>query len=72
MVTVTGEKDKPEPLQNVDIAQHLARHGLAVELRTIVGGDLDVASALLSDAADRATGLFVMGGMAIPDCASSF
>ena len=62
VVTVSGEKDKPEPLQNVDIAQHLARHGLAVELRTIVGGNLDVANALLSDAADRATGLFVMGG----------
>jgi len=35
---------------------------LAVELRTIVGGNLDVANALLSDAADRATDLFVMGG----------
>ena len=62
VVTVTGEKDKPQPLQNVDIAQHLARHGLSVELRSIVGGNVDVANVLLSDAADRATDLIVMGG----------
>jgi nucleotide-binding universal stress UspA family protein len=62
VVTVTGEKHKPQPLQNVNIAKHLARHGLSVELRTIAGSNVDVANAILSDAADRATDLIVMGG----------
>ena len=62
VVTVIGEKDKVDALQNAAIAQHLSRHGLSVELRMIAVGNLDVANAVLSDAADRGTDLIVMGG----------
>ena len=62
VVIVGAEKDKTGAIQGVDIAQHLARHGLNVELRQIPADDLDVANAVLSDAADRGTDLIVMGG----------
>jgi nucleotide-binding universal stress UspA family protein len=62
LVTVGGEKHKTHEIQGADIAHHLARHGLNVELRNITIGDLDVANAILSDAADRSADLIVMGG----------
>ena len=49
-------------IQGADIAQHLSRHGLNVELRRISAGDVDVANVILSDAADRDADLIVMGG----------
>lgn len=45
-----------------DIAQHLARHGLHVEVQHIVSPDLDVANTILSQAADSAADFLVMGG----------
>ena len=45
-----------------DIAHHLARHGLNVELREIAAGDLDIANVILSHAADAGSDLIVMGG----------
>ena len=62
VVTVTGEKDNADAMQGVDIAQHLARHGLNVDVRQITVGDLDVTNAILSDAADHDTDFIVMGG----------
>ena len=43
------------------MGQHLARHGLKVEVNRISDGDIDVADALLSHAADT-TDFIVMGG----------
>ncbi len=48
--------------QGADIAHHLARHGLNVELRNIAAGDVDVPNVILSDAADHDADLIVMGG----------
>jgi nucleotide-binding universal stress UspA family protein len=63
VTTVGGEqKHKADTIQGADIAHHLARHGLNVELRNITVGDVDVANAILSDAADRDADLIVMGG----------
>ena len=62
VVTVGPEKGKTGSIQGIDIAHHLARHGLNVELRSITAGNLDVANAILSDAADRDVDLIVMGG----------
>ena len=62
VVTVSGEKYKRDAIPGADIAQHLARHGLNIELRQIAAGGLDVANAILSDAADRGADLIVMGG----------
>jgi nucleotide-binding universal stress UspA family protein len=45
-----------------DIAQHLARHALKVEVKQIVGADIDVTNMILSYASDASTDLIVMGG----------
>ncbi len=44
------------------MGQHLARHGLKVEVQRIPRGDVDVADALLSHAADSGADFMVMGG----------
>ena len=62
VVTIDAGKDRSGEIKGVDIAQHLARHGLNVELRRINAGDVDVANVILSDAADRDADFIVMGG----------
>ena len=62
VVTIAAGKDRTGEIKGVDIAQHLARHGLNVELRRINAGDVDVANVILSDAADRDADFIVMGG----------
>ena len=62
VVTISTGKDKSGEIKGVDIAQHLARHGLNVELRAINAGDVDVPNVILSDAADRDADFIVMGG----------
>jgi nucleotide-binding universal stress UspA family protein len=44
-----------------DIALHLARHGIKVEVQRIETRELDVANAILSHVADRGSDLLVMG-----------
>jgi nucleotide-binding universal stress UspA family protein len=44
------------------MAQHLARHGLNVEVKRSVLADIDVAEMILSHAADAGTDFIVMGG----------
>ena len=44
------------------LPEHLARHGIKVELKRIVRGDIDVANLILSHAADTSADLIVMGG----------
>lgn len=62
VVIVTNERGKDDEIEGVDIAQHLARHGLKVEVHRIGGGGIDVADALLSHAADSGADFIVMGG----------
>jgi nucleotide-binding universal stress UspA family protein len=62
VVTILGEKGKSDELPGADIAQHLARHGLKVELRRVSFGETDVADNLLSLAADLSADFLVMGG----------
>jgi nucleotide-binding universal stress UspA family protein len=62
VVIVSNDKGKNDELPGADIAQHLARHGLTVELKRIVSPDTDVASTLLSHAADTSADFMVMGG----------
>jgi nucleotide-binding universal stress UspA family protein len=44
-----------------DIALHLARHGIKVEVQRIETRELDVANAILSHLADRGSDLLIMG-----------
>ena len=61
VVTVENRERRNE-LVGAKIAAHLARHGLKVELKPIVSPELDVADAILSNAADSSADLIVMGG----------
>jgi nucleotide-binding universal stress UspA family protein len=61
VVMVTGEEGKRDAVPGADIGQHLARHGLAVEVKRIVAKG-DVQGTLLSYAADSNADMIVMGG----------
>jgi nucleotide-binding universal stress UspA family protein/uncharacterized membrane protein (Fun14 family) len=62
VVIVANEPGKRDEIPGADMGQHLARHGLKVDVNRLVGGDIDVADALLSHAADFAADFIVMGG----------
>ena len=62
VIIVANERDKQYEIEGVDMDQHLARHGLNVDVKRIDYGDLDVADALLSHAADYDADFIVMGG----------
>ncbi len=54
------------PLPGADIAAHLARHRVEVEVHAIEAGRMETGDALLSFAADRGRDLLVMGAYAHP------
>jgi nucleotide-binding universal stress UspA family protein len=62
IVIIANDPGKQDEIEGVDMGQHLARHGLKVEVQRIPGGDVDVADALLSHAADSGADFMVMGG----------
>jgi len=62
IVIVTNERGKEHEIEGADLGEHLARHNLKVEVNRIVGGDIDIADALLSHAADSGADFMVMGG----------
>lgn len=61
VVTVEANERRNE-LKGAQIAEHLARHKLPVELKPLIAPDLEVANVILSHAADSAADLIVMGG----------
>jgi nucleotide-binding universal stress UspA family protein len=62
IVIITNERGKQDEIEGADMGQHLARHGLKVDVHRIAGGNIDVADALLSHSADSGTDFIVMGG----------
>lgn len=63
IVTVTNERGKLDRvIEGVDIATHLARHGLNVTVNRMPVDEIDVGNALLSHAADSDADFMVMGG----------
>ena len=62
VVIIANERGKQDKIEGADMGQHLARHGLEVEVKRIDYGNLDVADALLSHAADSDVDFIVMGG----------
>ena len=62
IVIVSNERGKQDEIEGADMAQHLARHGLKVEVKRTVLGDIDVADVILSHAADASADFIVMGG----------
>jgi len=62
VLIVACERGKSDEIPGADIGQHLARHGLKVEVKRIVATDSDVANTILSYVADVSADLIVMGG----------
>jgi nucleotide-binding universal stress UspA family protein len=62
IVIIANDPGKRDEIEGADMGQHLARHGLKVEVQRIPGGDVDVADVLLSHAADSGADFMVMGG----------
>ncbi len=52
IVIITNERGKQDEIEGADLGQHLARHGLKIDVHRIAGGNIDVADALLSHAAE--------------------
>ena len=62
VLTVASEPAKSDEMPGANIAHHLARHGVKVEVDSIVTVETDVASTILSHAADISADVLVMGG----------
>ena len=62
VVIVASGRPKSDEVPGADLGQHLARHGLKVEVKRITSPDIDVASTVLSYAADTSADMIVMGG----------
>jgi nucleotide-binding universal stress UspA family protein len=60
-VVTVDQTERRKDLRGAQIAEHLARHKLKVELKPIVAPDNDAANVILSQAADSLTDLIVMG-----------
>ena len=71
VVTVASEPAKSDEMPGADIAQHLARHGVTVELKRIVTAETDVASTILSHAADIQPISWSWAATVIRGCGSS-
>jgi nucleotide-binding universal stress UspA family protein len=61
-VAIVGDQPKSREIPGADIASHLARQGVKVEVKEIVAPDLDAANMILSHAADISADFMVMGG----------
>jgi len=62
VLIVAGERGKTDEIPGADVGQHLARHGLKVDVKRIVATQSDVANTILSYVADFGADLIVMGG----------
>jgi nucleotide-binding universal stress UspA family protein len=62
IVIVAGKAGKNDEIPGADLGQHLARHGLKVDVKRITSPDIDVTSTILSYAADSSADMIVMGG----------
>src|SRR6202040_2947083 len=62
VVIIADERGKEDEIEGADMGQHLARHGLKVDVKRISRGNIDVADVLLSHVADSGTDFIVMGG----------
>jgi len=59
---VAGRNKSDDEVPGADIAEHVARHGVKVDVVRIVAPDIDVANAILCHAAEAGTDFLVMGG----------
>jgi len=61
-VVVVERKERRNDLRGMEIAEHLARHKVKVDLKSLVAPGSETADVILSQAADSEADLIVMGG----------
>jgi nucleotide-binding universal stress UspA family protein len=61
VVIVASGREKSDEIPGADMGEHLARHGLKIDVKRIVSTDVDVPNTLLSQAADSGADFMVMG-----------
>jgi nucleotide-binding universal stress UspA family protein len=61
-IVVVAEERKNNEITGAKMSEHLARHGIAVNVKRIAKGDLAIEDAILSYAADSGADFMVMGG----------
>jgi len=62
VVIISDKPGKTDEVPGADLGQHLARHGLKVDVKRITSPDIDVPSTILSHASDSSADMIVMGG----------
>ncbi len=62
IVMVSNKPGDSGEIAGVDLGQHLARHGLKIDVKRITSPDINVPSTILSYAADSSADMIVMGG----------
>jgi nucleotide-binding universal stress UspA family protein len=62
VVIVGAKPPKSDEVPGADLGEHLARHGITTTVKRITAPDNNVASTILSHAADSSADLIVMGG----------
>ena len=64
LLIVLNEKTKNDDreIRGVEMAKHLARHEIKVDIETTIAADIDVADAILAYVADSPATMIVMGG----------
>jgi nucleotide-binding universal stress UspA family protein len=62
IVMVSSGDSNPDELPGANLAEHLARHDLKVEVKRLVPDGVDVGNTILSYAADSSADFIVMGG----------
>jgi nucleotide-binding universal stress UspA family protein len=61
VLIAAGERGKRDEVPGADIGQHLARHGVKIEVHRTAATDIDIANLILSYAADLSADFMVMG-----------
>jgi nucleotide-binding universal stress UspA family protein len=61
-IVSVAEERKGEDVTGANMSDHLARHGIAAELKPLTKGDLAIEDVILSYAADSGADFMVMGG----------
>ena len=61
-LVIVTERGKNDEITGANMSEHLARHGVAVEVKRIAKGDIAVQDAILDYVADSGADLIVMGG----------
>jgi nucleotide-binding universal stress UspA family protein len=61
-IVIVAEERKNDEITGASMSEHLARHGVAANVKRIAKGDLDIENVVLSYASDSGADFVVMGG----------